>query len=288
MSQDVVPAREVAALAAIAHQPADLQPILDMLDAALAGLGSAFYSSEVQHLLQQSWAVAGHTRNRQVTIHHLASTLAVEFPEAGKELAEYLDCDVDELALGCVLKVLSLGEPVTDRRVLPPAVATVRWLHDAVAAAGRRGSHSDVRIADLAQVVQAGDFHRRDRKELRAAAQKGRTRYEVVLGPRSGHSLVDAPASSRDVIKHVEKVQSGRDSSLLAMIEEIDERHSAALDNQRQTLSRIETALPRPPSGARLTAAILAVLALGTIAGVALTLLQPHSQATQAALTAPK
>lgn len=325
MSQDVVTAREVAGPVAGIVQLLDAQLICEKLDGALAdeGFDRAIYSDSVQVLFQLAWAVAGHKRNRQVTIHHLAYALVFNHPEDGRKLAEYLGSDVDSFAVGCILQTMPLG--VGDADILSPAVGTVRWLAKAVALANVRGKLSNVLPEDLVQAVLVGNLPPFERGALRKAAIVGNARRDAVLGPKSAPSIADAPSSNRDIIKHMEEVENGGAATgptddvayLAELLEKLGERHSAYITDQKQAQVRVEAmigrwqapieqpvlhfddimdklgtidrrvtavheALPRTPSIAGLAAAIVAVLTLGTGAGLALTLLQLQSPVAQA------
>ena len=307
MTQDVVTAKDVAAPATVTLRLQDAQLICEKLDEALAAesFDRATYSSSVQSLFQQAWAVAAHKRSRQVTIHHLAYALVFDHPEAGKKLAEYLGSDVDSFAVGCILQVLPLGVSTGDSDIRPPSVGTVRWLGEAGALARERGKQSEILPEDLVRAVLEGGLPTSELRALRRAALVGNARHDAVLGPRSVPSIAAAPSSSRDIIKHMEEVEKGRAAAgptddltnLVELLEEFELRHTADVADQKQVLAsadkrlalieqRVQTIddvmrklekidrrleeLPRTPSGARLAAAIVAVLTLGVAAGLAL------------------
>ena len=165
---------------------------------------------------------------------------------------------------------------------------TLRWLKEAIALARQRGRQSELLPKDLVQAVLDDRLVDYDYRRLRLAAIVGNARRDTVPDPKSVQSPPAAPSSPRDIIKHMEEVEttagdSGPDvTDLLTMLEELKERFSADIDDQKRVLSRIEAALPRPPSRASLAAAIVAVLAFGVAGGMALTLLQPQARNPQA------
>jgi hypothetical protein len=222
----------------------------------------------------------------QVTIYHLAYALVFHNPESGKMLAEVLGSDVDSFAVGCILCILPLGVSTGDADIVPPAVGTVRWLGHAVALALERGQRSELLPDDLVRAVLDGTLPAPERVALRRAARVGNARHDAVLGPRSVPSIAAAPPSSRDIIKHMEEVEKGYSpdpesdvTDLRTVLEEFEERYSADVKDHKHALARIETLLAgrltRAPSGARLAAAIVAVLILGFAAGLTLQFPQP-------------
>ena len=182
MTQDVVTARDVAAPAAVTPQPPDVQLICEKLNEALVAESFAriTYSSSIQFLFQQAWAVAAHKRSTQVTIFHLAYALVFDHPEAGKKLAEHLGSDVDSFAIGCILQLLPLGVSTGDAGIVPPAVGTVRWLGEAIALANKRANRSELLPVDLVNAVLDGVLPASERGRLRRAARVGNARRDAV------------------------------------------------------------------------------------------------------------
>lgn len=317
MAQDLVTAKDVAVHADDAFRFQDAQLICEKLDEALAfeRFNRTSYSPSVQHLFQQAWAVAAHKSSRQVTIHHLAYALVFNHPDDGKKLAEYLTTDVDSLALGCILQILPLGVSTGDAAILPPAVGTVRWVGHAVSLARATGRRSELLSEHLVEAVLGSVLPDQERAALRKAVRVGHARHGVVLGPRLVKLMAVPPSSSRDIIKHMEEVERGsvaggpaENPNLVELLEEFDERRTADSADQKQALtlankrlalieqrvlpiddvmcklegidhrvSVLSGALPAPPSGARVAAAIIAVLILGVAIGLALTFWQPGS-----------
>lgn len=315
MSQDVVTARDVAAPAGAVHALPDAQRICEILTDALGSRTA--YSPAVQTLFQQAWAVAAHKRSSRVTVFHLAYALAFDQPEAGKEMAECLGTDVDAFAVGCVLQIMPLGVSTGDADIVPPAVGTVRWISEAVDLARRRSRPPELQPQDLVRAVLDDALPASERDALRRAARVGNARHDTVLGPKSLPSLA-APSSPRDIIQHLEEVEKGHSDGsevgeLLTLFGAFEQRHDADVADQKQARARVEAliesrptrieqhmmpvddvmakldaierrvtaveqALPRPPSGARLAAAIVAVMLLGGAAGLALTQLQPGTR----------
>jgi hypothetical protein len=325
MAQDVVTARDVAAAGAGPQFP-NAERIRQVLDEALAAesFRRTAYSNEVLSLFQQAWAVAAHRRSRQVTIFHLAYALVFNHRKAGTEMAECLGSDVEAFAVGCILQLMPLGVSTGDADVVPPAVGTVRWVGEAIALARRRGQPGELLPEHLIRVVLEGTVPDHELARLRTAARVGRARIETVLGPRPTPPMTPvAPCSPGDIITHMEKVEGAASidggvsaTELRALLEEFAQRQTVDADDQKRTLTRIESliekrstqitqrvmpiddvikklgvieqqvvavaeALPRPPSGARLAAAIVAVLAIGIAAGMALTQLQPGTPVAQ-------
>ena len=151
----------------------------------------------------------------------------------------------------------------------------------------------------------------------------GKQRSNAVLGRRQLPPVVNTPSASPGIIEHLEDVERGYEpdemAELLSRLDEFRERHSVEVTGQTQMLRRIETslqsnlksvderllpiaaiigklegldhrvealggALPRPPSAARLAAAIVAVLVLGAASGLAMT----HWQAESVTIVSPK
>jgi hypothetical protein len=276
MAQDLVTAKDVAAPAAVTLQFQDAQLICDKLDDALTKekYGRTAYSEPIRSLFQAAWTVAAHKRNTQVTVYHLACALLWDPSQAGKELVSYLESDVESFAVGCILKVLPLGVPAGDKDIVPPSVDAVRWVGEAVALALKRGENSELLPTDLVQAVQGGTVPRSVRAQLRAAARLGAARHEAILGPRSV-PISAVPASPSEIIKHIEEVEKGQAAAgpadgLTNLVELLDDV-AIRLEN----IDRRLTELPRTPSGARLAIAIVAVLVLGVLAGLALQFPQP-------------
>ena len=289
MTDDVVTAREVAAPADDTLQFQDAQAICDRLNDALAyhSYHRTPYSEPTKALFQLAWAVAAHKHSRQVTVFHLAYALACHQPQAGRDLAECLEGDEGSFPVGCILKLLSLGLLQRDEGIVDPAVDTVRWLGAAVALAVKRGKQSELQPEDLVQVVQEDAIHRSVRTHLRAAARLGVFRRDAVLGQRLPQLPAAVPASTSEIVKHMQEIeQGGTDSgltvditNLIKLFDDFEDRYSADADEHKQALARIEASIERrllrAPSGARLAAAILAVLTLGVAAGLALRFSQP-------------
>jgi hypothetical protein len=277
MAQDLVTAKDVAAPAEVTLQFQDAQLICDKLDDALAKekYGRTAYSEPIRSLFQAAWTVAAHKRNTQVTVYHLACALLWDPSQAGKELVSYLESDVESFAVGCILKVLPLGVPTGDKDIVPPSVDAVRWVGEAVALTLKRGENSELLPTDLVQAVQGGTVPRSVRAQLRAAARLGAARREAILGPRSVPTISAAPASPSEIIKHIEEVEKGQAAAgptdgLTNLVELLDD-----VVIRLENIDRRLTELPRTPSGARLAIAIVAVLVLGVVAGLALQFPQP-------------
>ena len=249
MSQDVVTARDVAAPIADIVQLLDTQFIREKLDAALADeeFDRAIYSDPVLVLFQQAWAVAAHKRNLHVTIHHLAYALVFNRPEDGRKLAEYLGSDVDSFAIGCILQILSNG--VAEGAKFSPTVGTTRWLSCAVARCRERDTGSELLTEDLVGAVLDGRLPASERRGLRKAALVGNARRDAVLGPKSAPSIADAPSFDRNIIMHLEGVESGGANFdpadevgyMVELLEKLGERHAADVADQKQALVRIDT-----------------------------------------------
>jgi hypothetical protein len=305
MTQDVVTAKEVAAPATVTLRLQDAQLICDKLDEALAkeSYRKTAYSEPVRSLFQLAWAVASHKRSVQVTVYHLAYALVCG--EDGKELAGCLGNDVESFAVGCILRLLSLGLSTGDRDIVPPSVDAARWLGEGVALALKRGKQNELQPNDLVRAVQEDTIPHSVRAQLRAAARLGAARRDAILGPRSVQSISAAPSSPSEIIKQMEEVERGRAAAgptddltnLVELLEEFEQRHTADVADQKRTLASAEKRLalierrvqaiddvmrkleeidrrleelPRPPSGTRLVAAIVAVLTLSVAAGLAL------------------
>ena len=321
MAQDVVTARDVAAPTGVAHGLPDTQRISEILTDALGSRTT--YSPAVQSLFQQAWAVAAHRQSRLVTVYHLAYALVFNHREAGTEMAEYLGSDVDAFAVGCILQLMPLGVSTGDADVVPPAVGTVRWLTVAVELARRRNRPAELLPQDLVRAVLDDALDPSERDALRRAARVGKARHDTVLGPKSVPSISAAPSSPSAIIQHMEEVERGHSQGsevgeLLALFGEFEQRYGADVADQKQARARVEAlidrrlasmeqralpiedvmsklatidrrvvaveqALPRPPSSARLAAAIVTVIALGGAAGVVLTQLQLGSRLAQPA-----
>jgi hypothetical protein len=312
MTQDVVTAKEVAAPATVTLRLQDAQPICDKLNEALAkeSYRRTTYSEPVRSVFQLAWAVASHKRSVQVTVYHLAYGLVCRHLEAGKELAASLGSDVESFAVGCILRLLTLGLSTGDKDVVPPSIDAVRWLGEGVALALKRGQRSELLPEDLVRAVQEDSIPHSVRAQLRAAARLGTARRDAILGPRSVPSVPAAPSSPSEIIKQMEEVEKGRAAAgptddltnLVELLEDFEQRHTADVADQKQALAsagnrlvlieqrvqaiddvmnrleridrRLEE-LPRTPSGARLTVAIVAVLTLGVAVGLALRFPQP-------------
>lgn len=273
MAQDFVTAREVAAPVETALQFQDAERIGEKLDEALAeqGYRGTAYSGPVRNILQLAWAVAAHKQSTRVTVYHLAYALAFDSRDDGERLAEYLESDVDRFAGGCILQTLPLGVLTGNANVLSPAVDTVRWLGEASALARKTGN--ELAAEHLVRVVVDGAVPSSVNGALRKAARTGNWRLNTVLGPRA----LPAQSSPRDVLTHIEQVEKGDAADISRVLEKLVDFEQRISDDQTKTVSRIEAALPRPLSSARLAAAILAVLILGTTVGLALTFLQIES-----------
>jgi hypothetical protein len=290
MTDDVVTAREVAAPATVTLPPQDAQLICDKLDEALAkeSYRLTAYSKPIRSLFQLAWAVASHKRNTQVTVYHLAYALVCGHLEDGKELAGCLGSDVESFAVGCILRLLTLGLSTGDKDIVPPSVDAVRWLGEGVALALKRGKQTELQPKDLVRAVQEGTIRPSVRAQLRAAARLGAARRDAILGPRSVQSNFAAPSSSSEIIKQMEEVEKGRAAAgptddltnLVELLEEFEQRHTDVMSKLEKIDRRLEE-LPRTPSGARLAAAIVAVLILGVAAGLALRFSQVGSLLAQ-------
>jgi hypothetical protein len=254
MAQDLVTAKDVAAADDVALQFQDAQLICDKLDDALAKekYRPTAYSQPVRSLFQVAWAAASHAQNRQVSVYHLAYALLRSQPETGKELAACLKTDAESFAVGCVLGFLTLGVSTGDRNIVPPAVDAVRWLGKGAALALERGEHSELLPTDLVLAVQKRTIPQSVRGLLSSAARWGAKRRHAILGPRSAPSIPAAPPTPEDIVRDIE---TSRTTAALVLLEEIDK--------------------PRPPSGARLAAAIIGVLAIGVATGLGLQFPKP-------------
>jgi len=290
MTQDVVTAKDVAAPATETLRLQDAQLICDKLDEALAKEAreakEAFrrtgYSEPTKAVFRLVWAVASHKHSRQVTVFHLAYALACSQPEAGRELAECLEGDAGSFPVGCFLKLMSLGLLQRDEGIVDPSVDAVRWLKAAVALAVKRGTQSKLQPEDLVRVIQEDAIPLTVRTHLRAAARLGVFRRDAVFGQALPQLPAAAPASPPEIVKHMQEIEKGGADSgltvditnLIKLFDDFEDRYSADVDDHKQALTRIEASiggrLPRAPSGAGLTAAIVAVLALGVAAGLAL------------------
>lgn len=327
MAQEIVTARDVAAPAEVTLQFMDAQPICAMLNEALAAESyrRTAYSEQVQSVFQLAWAVASHKQSRQVTVFHLAYALVCGSPEAGKALAQTLNCDAALFAVGSILKLLPLGLLGRPESVISLSVDAARWIGEAAALALKRGDQSELLPTDLVEAVRADTIPRSVRGPLRAAARLGTARGHIVIGKRA----VDAPASPSEIIKQLEEVEKGPAfpggdfADLVEQFEDFEERYGVDSDLQKQALTRIEATIenrlatieppavpfddvmrrlatidqrvlvlggqiPRPPSGATLATAIVGVLLLGAAAGLALTHWQSRSNVTQAATDTTK
>lgn len=298
MTQDVVTARDVAAPDEVALQFHNAQLICNELDGALPKNRRTAYSEPVRSLFQVAWAAASHRRNVQVTVYHLAYALVRSHPEAGRELADCLGTDAESFAVGCVLRFLTLGVSTGDRDIVPPAVDAVRWLGEGVALALMRGEHSEFLPTDLVRAIQGNTIHRSVRDHLNRAARSGAARRDAILGPRSVPSIPTAPPTPDNIIEHIKEVETGRAELLedlaprstdevaeqkqllasadrrLALIEQRTQAIDAAISRLEKIDRRLEGPT-RPPSGARLAAAIIGVLTLGVAVGLALQFPQP-------------
>lgn len=326
MSQDVVTARDAAAHPAVSLQFHDAQPICEILNDALAkeNYRRAAYSEPTKSLFQLAWAVASHRQSMQVTVYHLAYALICGYPKAGTELAECLRTDAESFAVGCILRLLPLGLSTGDRDIVPTSVDAARWLGEGSGLALKRGRQSELEPVDLVRAVKDDIIPRSVRAQLRAAARLGAARRDAILGPRTEQIVSVAASSPHEIIKQMEEVEKGRAAAsstddltnLVELLDDLEQRHSTALDDQKHALARIEalierraaplaesnqpddvmgmlatidrrisalnSALPRAPSGARLASAIVAVLVIGVAAGLALTFVQPGSLVAQA------
>lgn len=338
MSQELVTSTDVAtANVTFADQLREAQSICERLNEALlvAGYKPTNFSTDVQLLLQQAWAVASHKRNTQVTIYHIAYALVFKSPNVSTELAEYLETDVDAFAVGCILHILSLGvaASVSDKEdvVLGPAVGVTRWVGQAAILARLRGQGSELQPSDLVKVILERKLPDHEQGTFRKVARVGNARYGTVIGPKPARPIAEAQSS--DIIEHLQDVEHGTDTTILLSFNKFEERYSNDIDAQNLALTsanerlavieegvsrwfnavdarasatdtrlaeieqyvrpiddiasklgvidghvlELEKRLPRPPSGVRLSAAIVAVLALGVIAGHGLTTLQINS-----------
>jgi hypothetical protein len=279
MAQDLVTAKDVAAPAEVALQFQDAQLICDKLDDALAkeSYPRAAYSQRVRSLFQVAWAAASHTQNVQVTVYHLAYALLRSQSETGKELADCLGTDADSFTVGCVVGFLTLGVSTGDRDIVPPAVDAVRWLREGAALALKRGEHSGLLPEDLVLAVQNDTIPRSVRRYLSRAARWGAARRDAILGPRSVPSIPATPPTPEDIVKDIETGRTAAGpTDLTDLVVLLDE-----IEDQKQILASVDKRLahlqdlPRPPSGARLAAAIIGVLTLGVAAGLALKFPEP-------------
>ena len=285
MTQDVVTARDAAALADVTLRFQDAQLICQKVDLALKdeGYRPSGYSEPLLKLFQLAWAVASHKHSRQVTVYHLAYALACNHPEAGRDLAEWLEGDVGSFTVGCFLKLLSLGLVQRDEGIVEPAVDAVRWLGAAFALAKK----SQLRPEHLVQVIKDDTVPHSVRTPLRAAARLGVFRRDAVLGERLPQLPAAAPASAPDIIKHMQEIEKGGADSgltiditnLIKLFDDFEDRYSADVDEHKRALARIEESidqrLPSTLSGALLAAAIIAVLILGGVTGLGMTRLLP-------------
>lgn len=326
MTQELVTARDVAA-PAVTLDFLEAQSVCNKLDEGLSGEGyrRAAYSADARSLFQLAWAVASHKQSTQVTVYHLAYALVCAKPEAGRALAEHLKSDADALAVGCIIRILNLGVSTGDAKIRPPAVGTARWVGDAVALARKRGQPSELLPDDLVRTVVEGRLHHAAFRDLKSAARIGNYRNGVVLGPKRLPAPT-TPTEIVKHLEMVQSgpAEAGSDSTdLVEMLEAFEDRYGADADDQRQALSRIEQliekrlasgesqampiddvvrrldtidrsvsflgeTLPRPPSGTRLAAAIVAVLALGVATGLVLTYWPAASHVAQASAATAK
>jgi hypothetical protein len=278
MAQDLVTVKDVAAPDEVALQFQDPQLICDILDEALPKESylPAAYSEPVRSLFQVAWAAASHTRNRQVTVYHLAYALLRSQSEAGKELAACLGTDAESFFGGCIVRFLALGVAVGDRDTLPPAVDAVRWLGAGAALALKRGKHSELLPTDLVRAVQEGTIEPSVRKYLKGAAILGEVRRDAIRGSRSVPSIPTAPPTPEDIVKDIREIETAGSTDFADLDVLLEE-----FERQKQILASVDKRLqelPRAPSGARLAMAVVAVLTLGVAAGLALQLRQPWAQ----------
>jgi len=327
MAQEIVPAREVTAPAEVTLQFKDADLICAKLNVALTARYSPppVYSEDARSLFQLAWAVATYRRNAQVTVFHLAYAVVCDSPEDGQHLAEYLKCEPEALADGCILLTSQLRESTGDAEILPLAVGTERWLYRAFELARENDGASELTRHDLVQAVLTGRLDDRERSYLRKAARTG-TRHRVAsLAPKRLPSV----ATPEEIIRHFEEVEKGPVfpggdfANLVEQFEEFEERYGVDSDHHKQALTRIEGAIenclatigpptvpfdnvvrrlatidqrvlalgaqiPRPPSSARLATAIVGVIMVGAAAGLALTHWQPGSKVLQAVADSAK
>lgn len=307
MTQEIFPAREVAARdiavpPANVVQLADKQELCNLLDVILPkdGFDRLVYSDSFITLLQLAWSVALHKRSKSVTVQHLAYALVFGYPEIGGKLADHMGSEREPFAVGCVLNILNLSG-AHEPGLAKPSVDAVRWVGSAGKIARGRGKMSEVVPEDLLRAVVLKTIPRSVWKHLRTAASAGK-RSDIVIGQRP----INAPASPEEIVMQIDEFQKGlpaadlsdRFSQLADLIEDYDERHSAELDDQKRSLATADrrlalieqrvlpiddvrrklemvdrriAALPQPPSGTWLAAAIAAVLALGAGTGLILT-----------------
>lgn len=278
----------------------------------------AGYSEQSRSLFQLAWAVASHKHSTQATVYHLAYALVCRDPEAGKAMAESLKCDAGSFAVGCVLRILNLGVSTGDAAIVPPAVDAVRWVGSAAALAQMRGRQAELQPEDLVQAVLGDTIPSSVRAHLRAAALRGRAHGDAVLGERQVTAAPSTASEIIEQFEKVERGRlaagpSDDVTNLIELIEQLDQRHAAEVYQQNRLLDHIkslvetrptgieqhvlpvddvmtklntierrvnslEEALPRPPSGAWLAAAIVTVMLLGGAAGLILAELQSVSR----------
>lgn len=308
MTQEIVTAREVAASAVATPQYHDAQIICDRLDQYLseANFRPGNYSIEVRSLFKKAWDVAHRYNNSRVTVFHLACALVSEPSPAEQELSEFLECESEQLFVGCALKFLGLGSSTGDADPIPPSVGAVRWLGVALALASRRGNRSELLNKDLVQALRDVVIPGSVLADLRSAALRGKQRRDAVLGPRPAQPEAVPPRDIMDFLEVVNQKQAATGQleetrnigEFLSRIDEFDERCAAnwaeqkgliekadrrlalieqrvlPMDDVRRKLEMVDrriAALPQPPSGTWLAAAIAAVLALGAGTGLILT-----------------
>ena len=245
MTQDVVTARDAAALADVTLRFQDAQLICQKVDLALKdeGYRPSGYSEPVLKLFQLAWAVASHKHSRQVTVYHLAYALACNHPEAGRDLAEWLEGDVGSFTVGCFLKLLSLGLVQRDEGIVEPAVDAVRWLGAAFALAKK----SELRPEHLVQVIKDDTVPRSVRTPLRAAARLGVFRRDAVLGREVASIASRCPSFSPRYHQAYAGDREGRraDSgltiditNLIKLFDDFEDRYSADVDEHKRALAR--------------------------------------------------
>src|SRR5262249_43470664 len=156
--------------------------------------------------------------------------------------------------------LLSLGLLQRDEGIVDPAVDAVRWLGAAVDLAVKRGKQSELQPEDLVRVVQEDAIHRSVRTHLRAAARLGVFRRDAVLGQRLPQLPAAAPASTPEIVKHMQEIEEGGTDSgltvditnLIKLFDDFEDRYSADVDEHKHALARIEASierrLPRVPS----------------------------------------
>jgi hypothetical protein len=310
MTEAIVTARDVPAHARVTSELVDGKVITERLDAALASDGSVncTYSKAFIVLLQNAWNAASHQRSTQVKLHHIALALIWD-PEAGQEFAEILEYDAASVAVGCTIDPLTLGVLRDNTAILGPAVGTVRWISAARDIALERAGDNELRPSDLVEALRSNTGDPTVLAALKKAARNGFERRDVILGPRPSNA---APLHSayRDPVQFIDDVDNRRTSGLLTAIEALQQLQSTASIEQKQSLAGLESvvnerlslidrriqpiepvmnklgaiekqiaavdaALPRPPTVGRLATIVIAVVALGVAAGLALTLARP-------------